>query len=127
VQLPDQREPVIGLRYKETGFPRWTKVWSHIELGKIFDIISPARPSDDGVPAGIADGKEHFWTLSAEAEQLLHLPRGISIQRMPICHDAPLEASQPFRSGPFSKEVECDVNNQAPDGVEPRPGRDLEN
>ncbi len=39
--------------------PKWTEVWSHINLGKIFDITGPARPRGERVQPGHADQGQH--------------------------------------------------------------------
>ena len=46
---------------KGDGDPSWTRVWSHLQLGKIFDITNQRDRAVKGVQAGIADQRQHPW------------------------------------------------------------------
>ena len=41
------------------GEPRWTEVWSHLQLGKIFDINRTARTRRQRIPPGHPDQRQH--------------------------------------------------------------------
>jgi len=42
------------------GDPRWTEVWSHVQLGKIFDVTASvsARPTNTATPSKTNDNTE---------------------------------------------------------------------
>ena len=41
------------------GEPRWTEVWSHIQLGKIFDLTGAARARHQRISPGAADQRQY--------------------------------------------------------------------
>jgi tetratricopeptide (TPR) repeat protein len=55
------------------GLPRWTKVWSHIELGKIFDITAQRDRAMKEYQLALQTEDNTLDALS-EAEQLLQKP-----------------------------------------------------
>ncbi len=55
------------------GLPRWTKVWSHIELGKIFDITAQRDRAMKEYQLALQTEDNTLNALS-EAEQLLQKP-----------------------------------------------------
>jgi tetratricopeptide (TPR) repeat protein len=57
------------------GLPRWTKVWSHIELGKIFDVTAQRARAMKEYQLALQTEDNTLDALS-EAEQLLQKPYG---------------------------------------------------
>jgi tetratricopeptide (TPR) repeat protein len=55
------------------GLPRWTKVWSHIELGKIFDATAQRDRAMNEYQLALETEDNTLDALS-EAEQLLQKP-----------------------------------------------------
>jgi tetratricopeptide (TPR) repeat protein len=55
------------------GLPRWTKVWSHIELGKIFDVTAQRDRAMNEYQLALQTEDNTLDALS-EAEQLLQKP-----------------------------------------------------
>ena len=55
------------------GLPRWTKVWSHIELGKIFDITAQRDRAMKEYQLALQTEDNTLDALS-QAEQLLQKP-----------------------------------------------------
>jgi tetratricopeptide (TPR) repeat protein len=58
---------------KGDGLPRWTKVWSHIELGKIFDITAQRDRAMKEYQLALQTEDNTLDALS-QAEQLLQKP-----------------------------------------------------
>jgi tetratricopeptide (TPR) repeat protein len=58
---------------KGDGLPRWTKVWSHIELGKIFDITAQRDRAMKEYQLALQTEDNTLDALN-EAEQLLQKP-----------------------------------------------------
>ncbi len=55
------------------GLPRWTKVWSHIELGKIFDITAQRDRAMNEYQLAL-ETEDNTLNALTEAEQLLQKP-----------------------------------------------------
>jgi tetratricopeptide (TPR) repeat protein len=55
------------------GLPRWTKAWSHIELGKIFDITAQRGRAMNEYQLAL-ETEDNTLNALTEAEQLLQKP-----------------------------------------------------
>ena len=55
------------------GIPHWTKVWSHIELGKIFDITDQRERAMNEYQLALQT-EDNTLNALGEAEQLLQTP-----------------------------------------------------
>jgi tetratricopeptide (TPR) repeat protein len=55
------------------GLPRWTRVWSHIELGKIFDITAQRDRAMNEYQLAL-ETEDNTLNALTEAEQLLQKP-----------------------------------------------------
>ncbi len=58
-------------RSTATASTRWTEVWSHIQLGKIFDITGQRERAIGQYSPGYADQRQHFRRTSEEARKYL--------------------------------------------------------